>query len=111
MTRRMTTVPTPAEQLSEFRRAADRLLSLLLALHLPAALGLAALHGSASLARAAQYLPSHGSDVLAREAAVLVERARGRARAERRHADDRALVADPAMPAERRGRLDRHAGG
>jgi methyl-accepting chemotaxis protein len=42
----MTTVPSPAEQLLNVRREADRLLSLLLVLHLPAALGLAALHGT-----------------------------------------------------------------
>ena len=42
----MTTVPTPSEQLLEVRRDADRMLSLLLVLHLPAAFGLAALHGT-----------------------------------------------------------------
>ena len=42
----MTSVPAPADQLLEVRRGADRLLSLLLVLHFPAALGLAALHGT-----------------------------------------------------------------
>src|SRR4051794_11838523 len=42
----MTSVPSPEDQLSEVRRGADRMLSLLLVLHLPAALGLAALHGT-----------------------------------------------------------------
>src|SRR3954463_13076385 len=42
----MTTVPPPAEALLEVRRRADRLMSLLLLLHLPAAFGLAALHST-----------------------------------------------------------------
>jgi methyl-accepting chemotaxis protein len=42
----MTSVPSPEDQLFEVRRGADRMLSLLLVLHFPAALGLAALHGS-----------------------------------------------------------------
>jgi methyl-accepting chemotaxis protein len=42
----MTAVPSPEDQLLEVRRGADRLLSLLLVLHLPAALGLAAVHGT-----------------------------------------------------------------
>jgi methyl-accepting chemotaxis protein len=42
----MTRVPSPDEQLLAVRRAADRMLSLLLVLHLPAAFGLAALHGT-----------------------------------------------------------------
>src|SRR3954452_25505359 len=42
----MTSVPAPADQLLEVRRGADRMLSLLLVLHLPAALGLAAVHGT-----------------------------------------------------------------
>ena len=42
----MTGVPSPDEQLLTVRRAADRMLSLLLVLHLPAAFGLAALHGT-----------------------------------------------------------------
>ena len=42
----MTTVPSPEDQLLEVRQGADRLLSLLLVLHFPAALGLAALHGT-----------------------------------------------------------------
>ena len=46
MTMRMTSVPSPQEQLLEVRRGADRLLSLLLVLHFPAALGLAAVHGT-----------------------------------------------------------------
>ena len=46
MTWYMTAVPSPEDQLLEVRRGADRLLSLLLVLHLPAALGLAALHGT-----------------------------------------------------------------
>jgi methyl-accepting chemotaxis protein len=46
MTMSMTSVPSPEDQLLEVRRGADRLLSLLLVLHFPAALGLAALHGT-----------------------------------------------------------------
>ena len=42
----MTSVPSPEEQLLEVRRSADRLLSLLLVLHLPATFGLAVLHGT-----------------------------------------------------------------
>jgi methyl-accepting chemotaxis protein len=42
----MTSVPSPEDQLLEVRRGADRMLSLLLLLHFPAALGLAALHGT-----------------------------------------------------------------
>ena len=42
----MSAVPSPEAQLLSVRRDADRLLSLLLVLHLPAALGLAALHGT-----------------------------------------------------------------
>ncbi|WP_037494754.1 methyl-accepting chemotaxis protein [Solirubrobacter soli] len=42
----MTAVPSPEDQLLEVRRGADRLLSLLLVLHFPAALGLAAVHGT-----------------------------------------------------------------
>jgi methyl-accepting chemotaxis protein len=42
----MSAVPAPEAQLLSVRRDADRLLSLLLVLHLPAALGLAALHGT-----------------------------------------------------------------
>jgi methyl-accepting chemotaxis protein len=42
----MTSVPSPADQLLEVRRKADRLLGLLLVLHFPAALGLAAVHGT-----------------------------------------------------------------
>jgi methyl-accepting chemotaxis protein len=42
----MTTVPTPEEQLLEVRKSADRMLALLLVLHLPAAFGLAVLHGT-----------------------------------------------------------------
>src|SRR3954454_14992141 len=42
----MTSVPSPEDQLLEVRRGADRLLSLLLVLHFPAALGLAAVHGA-----------------------------------------------------------------
>ncbi|HEX6021372.1 MAG TPA: hypothetical protein VFZ00_05205, partial [Solirubrobacter sp.] len=42
----MTTVPTPEEQLLDVRKNADRMLALLLVLHLPATLGLAALHGT-----------------------------------------------------------------
>ncbi len=38
--------PTPEEQLLEVRSNADRMLALLLVCHLPAALGLAALHGT-----------------------------------------------------------------
>ena len=46
MTSDMTAVPSPEAQLLEVRRDADRLLSLLLVLHLPAAFGLAVLHGT-----------------------------------------------------------------
>ena len=46
MTTGMTSVPSPEDQLREVRRGADRLLSLLLILHFPAALGLAAVHGT-----------------------------------------------------------------
>jgi methyl-accepting chemotaxis protein len=42
----MTTAPTPEEQLLEVRKGADRMLSFLLVLHLPAAFGLAVLHGT-----------------------------------------------------------------
>jgi methyl-accepting chemotaxis protein len=42
----MTTAPSPEEQLLEVRKGADRMLSLLLVLHLPAAFGLAVLHGT-----------------------------------------------------------------
>ena len=47
-----------------------------------------------------------GGDVLAREAEVLVERAGRSGGAEALHRDDVAVVADPAVPAERRGGLD-----
>ena len=46
MTFYMSAVPSPEAQLLSVRRDADRLLGLLLVLHLPAALGLAALHGT-----------------------------------------------------------------
>ena len=46
MTTDMTTVPSPGEQLLNVRRDADRMLSLLLVLHFPAAFGLAVLHGT-----------------------------------------------------------------
>ena len=39
-------MPSPAEQLLEVRKSADRLLSFLLVLHLPAAFGLAVLYGT-----------------------------------------------------------------
>src|SRR3954463_542152 len=42
----MTRVPAPADPLFDVRRGADRMLALLLVLHFPAALGLAALHGT-----------------------------------------------------------------
>jgi methyl-accepting chemotaxis protein len=46
MTPTMTTVPTPEEQLLAVRKNADHMLALLLVLHLPAAFGLAVLHGT-----------------------------------------------------------------
>jgi methyl-accepting chemotaxis protein len=46
MTLVMTSVPSPEEQLLDVRKGADRMLSLLLLLHLPVAVGLAALHGT-----------------------------------------------------------------
>jgi methyl-accepting chemotaxis protein len=46
MTRFMTTVPTPEQQLLEVRKRADHTLALLLVLHLPAAFGLAVLNGT-----------------------------------------------------------------
>ena len=46
MTLVMTSVPSPEEQLLDVRKDADRMLSLLLLLHFPVAVGLAALHGT-----------------------------------------------------------------
>jgi len=64
----MTSVPTPAEQLRDVRRSADRLLSILLALHFPAALGLAALHGTWLAAVLVGGTVSGGAWLLARRA-------------------------------------------
>src|SRR4051794_5035763 len=62
----MTTVPTPEEQLLEVRERADRLMSLLLVLHLPAAFGLAALHGTWTAALLVGAVVSGGAYVLGR---------------------------------------------
>jgi methyl-accepting chemotaxis protein len=64
----MTSVPSPAEQLLEVRKTADRLLSLLLVLHLPATFGLAALHGTWIAAFAVGGFVSGGAYLLARRA-------------------------------------------
>lgn len=64
----MTTVPSPEEQLLEVRRSADRLLSVLLAFHFPAAVGLAALHGTWVAALLVAGTISGGAYLLARRA-------------------------------------------
>ena len=64
----MTTVPSPEDQLLEVRRGADRLLALLLVLHLPAALGLAAVHGTWLAALLVGGAASGGAYLLARRA-------------------------------------------
>jgi methyl-accepting chemotaxis protein len=64
----MTSVPSPEDQLLEVRRGADRMLSLLLVLHFPAALGLAALHGTWLAAILVGGGVSAGAHLLARRA-------------------------------------------
>src|ERR1044072_3851911 len=68
MTRGMTSVPSPDEQLLEVRKGADRLLSLLLLLHLPATFGLAMLHGTWIAALVVGGGVSGGAYLLARRA-------------------------------------------
>ncbi|MDA0181571.1 methyl-accepting chemotaxis protein [Solirubrobacter phytolaccae] len=64
----METVPTPDEQLTDVRRSADRLLSLLLVLHFPAAVGLAALHGTWVVSVLVAGLVSGGAYLIAQRA-------------------------------------------
>ena len=54
-------------------------------------------------------LPGRGDDVLRREAELLLQLLQRRRRAEGLHADPCPVAADVALPAERRGLLDRHA--
>ena len=68
MTLVMTSVPSPEEALLEVRKNADRLLSLLLVLHLPAAFGLAVLHGTWIAALLVGGGVSGGAYLLARRA-------------------------------------------
>ena len=64
----MTPVPSPGAQLRDVRANADRMLSLLLLLHLPAAFGLAALHGTWIAAVLVGGSVSGGAYLLARRA-------------------------------------------
>jgi methyl-accepting chemotaxis protein len=57
--------PTPEEQLLEVRRNADRMLALLLLCHVPAALGLAVLHGTWIAAILVSLIGAGGSYLLA----------------------------------------------
>ncbi len=60
----------------------------------------------AALEALADDAPTDVSDARGREPEVLEDRARRRRRAEMVEPDDRALVADPALPAERDTDLD-----
>ena len=64
----MTLVPSADAQLLEVRRSADRMLSLLLLFHVPAAIGLAALHGTWIAAVLVAGVVSGGAYLLAQRA-------------------------------------------